>query len=321
MDILSLYYFAELAKDLHITRTANRLSLSQQTLSNHIQRLEEAYGVPLLHRKPVLSLTNAGEAVLEFAELVSREQRNLKNRLSDLEHETQGVINFGASQLRMQASLPEVLPRFSAQFPQVELRLTTANSAELEPKILDGSLDLAIILAELEDIPPVLSAQHLMDDPLYLCMTDSLLTRCNPEQAEYLRTKSRSGAVVRDFSKIPFCTAVNRVGQILQACFEEAGMVPNTYLVDSTLTVSANICFQGLSACVLTKSAILCQHSTLPADLNCFPLLLHEKPVTQSLYLIHRQDRYLTRYTEQFRQLLVEQFQFLHQKEIAKHVP
>ena len=63
MDTLSLYYFSELAKDLHITRTANRLFISQQTLSNHIMRLEEYYGVKLLNRKPSLSLTYAGEYV------------------------------------------------------------------------------------------------------------------------------------------------------------------------------------------------------------------------------------------------------------------
>ena len=57
MDITSLYYFSELAKDLHMTRTANRLFISQQTLSNHIQRLEEYYGVKLLYRKlPVADL-------------------------------------------------------------------------------------------------------------------------------------------------------------------------------------------------------------------------------------------------------------------------
>lgn len=66
MDTLSLYYFSELAKDLHITRTANRLFISQQTLSNHIMRLEEYYGVKLLNRKPSLSLTYAGEYVLGY---------------------------------------------------------------------------------------------------------------------------------------------------------------------------------------------------------------------------------------------------------------
>ena len=56
MDIISLYYFKEVAKDLHITKTANRLYISQQTLSNHIQRLEEYFGAQLLNRKPKLSL-------------------------------------------------------------------------------------------------------------------------------------------------------------------------------------------------------------------------------------------------------------------------
>ena len=40
MDIESLYYFSELSKSLNMTHTANRLYISQQTLSNHIQRLE-----------------------------------------------------------------------------------------------------------------------------------------------------------------------------------------------------------------------------------------------------------------------------------------
>ena len=41
MDILSFYYFKELAKDLHMTKTASRLYISQQTLSNRILRMEE----------------------------------------------------------------------------------------------------------------------------------------------------------------------------------------------------------------------------------------------------------------------------------------
>ena len=70
MDITSLYYFSELAKDLHMTRTANRLFISQQTLSNHILRLEEYYGTQLFYRNPSLSLTSAGEFVLAFASIV-----------------------------------------------------------------------------------------------------------------------------------------------------------------------------------------------------------------------------------------------------------
>lgn len=90
MDLISLYYFSELAKDLHMTRTANRLFISQQTLSNHIQRLEDYYGTKLFYRKPSLSLTTAGEFVLSFARVVNKEQVNLKDILSDIAHQERG---------------------------------------------------------------------------------------------------------------------------------------------------------------------------------------------------------------------------------------
>ena len=110
MDLISLYYFTELAKDLHMTRTASRLFISQQTLSNHIQRLERYYQVSLFHRKPALSLTTAGEFVLAFAEDVLKEHANLKDILSDLERQERGVLRFGASTLRLGMCLPAVLP-------------------------------------------------------------------------------------------------------------------------------------------------------------------------------------------------------------------
>ena len=112
MDLISLYYFSELAKDLHMTRTANRLFISQQTLSNHIQRLEDYYGTKLFHRKPALSLTTAGEFVLGFAGVVNKEQVNLKDILSDIAQQERGVLRFGASALRLNMCLscPSFLP-------------------------------------------------------------------------------------------------------------------------------------------------------------------------------------------------------------------
>jgi DNA-binding transcriptional LysR family regulator len=52
MDITSLYYFNELSKDLNVTKTAARLFISQQTLSNHIMRMETEFGTKLFYRKP-----------------------------------------------------------------------------------------------------------------------------------------------------------------------------------------------------------------------------------------------------------------------------
>lgn len=67
MNTTSLAYFIAAAEDLNFTKTAARLFISQQTLSNHIIRLEEACDTTLFNRKPHLSLTFAGEILLDHA--------------------------------------------------------------------------------------------------------------------------------------------------------------------------------------------------------------------------------------------------------------
>ena len=52
MNFLHLKYFLLVAEELNITRAAERLYISQQSLSNHIQRLEQYYGTKLFYRKP-----------------------------------------------------------------------------------------------------------------------------------------------------------------------------------------------------------------------------------------------------------------------------
>ena len=47
-------YVMEIAKEGSFSKAAQKLYISQQNLSQHIQRLEQYYGVPLFHRKPKL---------------------------------------------------------------------------------------------------------------------------------------------------------------------------------------------------------------------------------------------------------------------------
>lgn len=143
MNIISFYYFQELAKDLHMTQTAKKLHISQQTLSNHIKRLEDYYGTLLFYRKPSLSLTYAGEHMLTFAQMLIKEEINLKGIISDIESNEMGVLRFGASIVRGTICLPKIIPRFNARYPNVEIRYTDSLSFNLEMLIETGDLDFA----------------------------------------------------------------------------------------------------------------------------------------------------------------------------------
>lgn len=318
MDILSLYYFSELAKDLHITRTANRLFISQQTLSNHIQRLEEYYGVQLLHRKPSLSLTCAGEFVLSFADVVSKEHTNLKDILSDIEEQEYGTIRFGASPLRLNAALPNILPQFTAQYPNVELHITDSSSAQLEPMVLSGELDFAVILSGRDN--PKLVDHHLMNDQVYLCVSDELLKQHYGDEAELLKETAMQGASVTDFSKLPFCLHSNRLGRQIRECFDEGDITPKTYTISSDTRISLSLCFQRLAACCATHMRLISQRSEIPEDLNIFPLYYHGEPLTQRLSLIRHKKRYLAHYSKLFLDLLFQYFSEIEQVHLGRKV-
>lgn len=306
MDVISLYYFSELAKDLHMTRTANRLFISQQTLSNHIQRLEEYYGAKLLYRKPTLSLTCAGEFVLAFANVVNQEHMNLKDILSDVEQQERGVLRFGASTLRMNACLPSILPEFAARYPRVEIRITDTISSQLEPMVLDGQLDYAIVLSG--ESNPKLIGNHLMNDQVYLCVADSLLRQYYGDRMEGLKDRALGGANVKDFAELPFCMLSNRMGQEIQECFDEAGAVPKPFLTSTYTQISTTVCFQRLAAAFISQMSLVNQRSQIPDDINIFPLYRGDRPVIQQLSLIRHKDRYLSHYSKFFLDLLFQYF-------------
>ena len=71
------------------------LYISQQNLSQHIQRLEQHYGVSLFHRKPKLALTYEGEQLYAVAVKILAEEHEFMNRLADISANSIGSAEAG----------------------------------------------------------------------------------------------------------------------------------------------------------------------------------------------------------------------------------
>ena len=306
MELSSLTYFCELTKDLNFTKTAARLFLSQQTLSNHIQRLENELGEELLTRKPVLALTPAGEQFLNYARTVTREYENVRSRIADIGKQDRGAIRFGASTLRLSSCLPAILPRFTERYPNVELRISDSISRQLIPQVIRGDIEIAIVMQD-QDIP-VLKSTLLMEDWLYLCVSDSLLKKYYGEYTEELKDRAFHKAWLRNFGDLPFCLYSNFLGDRVRGLFEEANIVPKILMTTTYTQIGMDLCLKGLTACVATQMN-LTNLPEIPPDINVFPLYHGDVPQAQTIRLIRREDRYLPAYTMYFMDLLNDYFQ------------
>ena len=83
MNFSSMEYFNILAQELNFTRAAERLHITQQSLSAHIAGMEKELGCQLFVRHIPLELTYAGEVMLRYAADFQKDHENLLREFSD----------------------------------------------------------------------------------------------------------------------------------------------------------------------------------------------------------------------------------------------
>ena len=125
-------YFLTIAKEHSISKAAERLYLSQPYLSQYLAKLEGSLGVVLLDRShSPLTLTPAGELFHAYLERQSFLDRQLVSDLRDIQDRKRPVLHLGVSPWRGSILLPDVLPLFEKQYPDVQVVLHEAPVPEL----------------------------------------------------------------------------------------------------------------------------------------------------------------------------------------------
>lgn len=318
MNFESIYYFTELAKTLNMNETGEKLYISQQTLSNHIKRLEDYYGTKLFFRKPKLMLTPIGEEYLKYAEKVLTAEADMINKIRDMESEDMGKLIIGASSPRADIFIPSIIEKFTEEFPQVSLVLREKQSQDLEEMCLENKIDIAISIDEAYKNEN-LKSRLLLEEKLYLCVSDRLLEKYVEDLAT-LKEKSLKKIDLRDFEKVPFLlyTQDNRIRNLIDKSFKEAGVKPNNYIETAYSRIALAICNKAIAAVFISQMNIKRWMQEFGDDINVFPIYSKNKPVTLGIYAIKNKNRYSTKYAKRFIELLEEYFESINAEKLEK---
>ena len=176
MDLRQLEYFRAIIKEGSLTGAAKRCRIAQPSLSQQLRALEDELGEALVHRKPRgVEPTAAGKILLEHAERVLEEARQLRERFSQRRERQEGSVIFGMIPTIAPYLLPRLLGPFREVFPQIDVQLREARTSGLIQLVVDGSIEFAILSdVTLQDQKRwSLHVRELFREPLMLAVPHS----------------------------------------------------------------------------------------------------------------------------------------------------
>ena len=140
-------YFVVVAEELHFTRAAERLNIGQPPLSQTIQRLENELGVLLFHRGTRrVQLTEAGSSFLKNARTILTLTEEAKLSMQQYGRGERGSIRTGfTGSASFNPFVSRAISAFRTAFPEVEVALSEAATAELLPQLRDARVDVAFV--------------------------------------------------------------------------------------------------------------------------------------------------------------------------------
>jgi DNA-binding transcriptional LysR family regulator len=190
VELRQLVTFQAVVRSRSFTAAAERLSYSQSNVTAHIQALEEELKSRLFERlgRHVV-LTAAGQRLLVYAD-------RLVELMEETLHEVpepaspSGVLTIGACETLCAYFLPSILMHFRREFPAVRLVIHGDHCPGLPGRLLDGDIDVALILDEPLDLP-AFAIEDLAREPLTIVVrSDHRLASPLPVRPSALRDES-----------------------------------------------------------------------------------------------------------------------------------
>ncbi len=227
-------YVLAVCKAGGFTRAAEKLFISQPSLSASIKRIEEKIGAPIFDRSSTpLTLTEIGREYVKYAKAIADKEEDFSKYLSDLENLMTGEIKIGGSSFFSSFILPEIISSFNKLHKKITFEIYENNTKNLLTKLHGGELDLVIDNATVTDenilSTPYISERLLLAVPKRFKLNDKLTRfRMSAEEIKANIHHEHSAPDISLFENEPFILLHNEndTGKRAEMLFKIKGINP-----------------------------------------------------------------------------------------------
>lgn len=291
MEFKQLEAFVAVVDYGSFSEAARKLYLTQPTISAHVRSLEEE-----LHTKLILRTTKKTTITTRGYQLYDSAVRMLEIRNNLLENFTgvqKHMIDLAASTIPSSYLLPEILAVFGKTHPDIYFHSIQADSAESINRVLDGTVDLALV------------GQNTRDETcVFLPFCQDELVIATPITNHYLGLQNKS-VTFENFIKDPIIIREKGSGtkKEMDLFLEQIGVTPSDLNVIARMNDLEGIkksIVNGLGISILSaRSAIDLQKTK---QILLFPL--EESAHKRTFYIVYSKNRILKPHVRQFIQFV-----------------
>ena len=254
MNFATFEYFTMLARERSFTRAAERLHVTQQSLSSHIAKLEKELRCQLIVRHVPLELTHAGEVFLGYATLMLEQYTTMKQEFWDISQNDEGVLRVGISFTRGRTILPDIIMAFRESHPFIQVDLVEATNEALRQKLVDGDIDLAI--AYFPTPLPGIAMRDFYEEEVVVVVSRELFESIYGDDADERARRIQNG----DYSALEDCPLVlgsieDIGGRIERDMIRRAGVKrPHIVATSNNSETHLALCLRGAGACLCSET-------------------------------------------------------------------
>ncbi|MCY8234968.1 LysR family transcriptional regulator [Priestia endophytica] len=133
----------------NITKAAERLYISQPTLTYRLQQIEKEFDIKLFYRgRRGVDFTDQGEMLVNYAKDMLKQRQKIEELLWNSGNEIRGTLRLSVSRTFAFYQLPQILKAFNEEFPKVEFNVNTGVNIEVLHSIYQQDSHIGIVRGE-----------------------------------------------------------------------------------------------------------------------------------------------------------------------------
>ncbi|PPA93095.1 LysR family transcriptional regulator [Brevibacillus laterosporus] len=278
MDIKQLHYFVTVSNQLSYSKAAQKLHISQPSLSNAIKNLEQEIGSPLLDRNTrKMELTDAGKILYKKSILLLSQMNMLKKEMEEVKLTGSGDLIIGIIE-SVKHWIPKVIREYQDRFPSINIKLIEVLSGKAVKESL-RKYDTHLLItnqyineADIESFP-------LYDERLVL-----VLHRDHP------LAQKKESILLKELEREPFIISTDgfQTREDILTAFTLEQMTPKIKFEIERFETALTLVRENLGITIIPENYL-----SEPMDASIVQKTIDSSALERTVYLTFMKNRYL----------------------------